>query len=151
MKKISRLLALLMALAMAVSLAACSNDSGDVSAPASQPADDTSASPSTDGQTYTVGIIQQMQHVALDSATQGFQDALTELLGDAVTIDSESRIMFSGEGGQCGIDGRSGSRDRRETEAGTLAGLVYRTLSRWSYRSGLCIAKVHRQSRNLLD
>ena len=31
--------------------------------------------------------------------------------------------MFSGEGGQCGIDGRSGSRDRRETEAGTLAGL----------------------------
>ena len=47
--------------------------------------------------------------------------------------------------------GRSGSRDRRETEAGTLAGLVYRTLSRWSYRSGLCIAKVHRQSRNLLD
>ena len=77
MKKISRLLALLMALAMAVSLAACSNDSGDVSAPASQPADDTSASPSTDGQTYTVGIIQQMQHVALDSATQGFQDALT--------------------------------------------------------------------------
>ena len=49
------------------------------------------------------------------------------------------------------IDGRSGSRDRRETEAGTLAGLVYRTLSRWSYRSGLCIAKVHRQSRNLLD
>ena len=32
----------------------------------------------------------------------------------------ESRIMFSGEGGQCGIDGRSGSRDRRETEAGTF-------------------------------
>ena len=32
-----------------------------------------------------------------------------------------------------------------------LAGLVYRTLSRWSYRSGLCIAKVYRQSRNLLD
>lgn len=53
--------------------------------------------------------------------------------------------------GQCGIDGRSRSRDRRETEAGTLAGLVYRTLSRWSYRSGLCIAKVYRQSRNLLD
>lgn len=98
MKKISRLLALLMALAMAVSLAACSNDSGDVSAPASQPADDTSASPSTDGQTYTVGIIQQMQHVALDSATQGFQDALTELLGDAVTIDYKNA---SGETANC--------------------------------------------------
>lgn len=61
------------------------------------------------------------------------------------------QVMFSGEGGQCGIDGRSGSSDRRKTEAGTLAGLVYRTLSRWSYRSGLCIAKVYRQSRNLLD
>ena len=38
--------------------------------------------------------------------------------------------MFSGEGEQCGIDGGSGSRDRRETDAGTLAELVYRTLSR---------------------
>lgn len=60
-------------------------------------------------------------------------------------------LCFQEKGDSDGIDGRSGSRDRRETEAGTLAGLVYRTLSRWSYRSGLCIAKVHRQSRNLLD
>jgi len=30
---------------------------------------------------YTVGICQIVQHVALDSATQGFQDALTEKLG----------------------------------------------------------------------
>lgn len=60
-------------------------------------------------------------------------------------------LCFQEKGGQCGIDGRSRSRDRRKTEAGTLAGLVYRTFSRWSYRSGLCIAKVHRQSRNLLD
>ena len=34
-----------------------------------------------------------------------------------IWIEYESRIMFSGEGGQCGIDGRSGSSDRRETEA----------------------------------
>lgn len=33
-------------------------------------------------QTYTVGICQQMPHVALDSATQGFQDALVEALGE---------------------------------------------------------------------
>ena len=37
--------------------------------------------------TYTVGIVQLVQHVALDAATQGFQDALTELLGDKVTFD----------------------------------------------------------------
>ena len=34
---------------------------------------------------------------------------------------------------------------------GTLAGLVYRTFSRWSYRSGVCIAEIHSQSRDLLD
>ena len=37
--------------------------------------------------TYTVGIIQQMEHAALDAATQGFQDKLTELLGDDVAFD----------------------------------------------------------------
>ena len=34
--------------------------------------------------TYTVGICQLVQHVALDAATQGFKDALTEALGDKV-------------------------------------------------------------------
>lgn len=32
--------------------------------------------------TYTVGICQQMPHVALDSATKGFMDSLTEELGE---------------------------------------------------------------------
>ena len=36
---------------------------------------------------YTVGICQLVQHVALDAATQGFQDALKAKLGDAVTFD----------------------------------------------------------------
>lgn len=31
--------------------------------------------------TYTIGICQQMPHIALDSATQGFKDALTEAVG----------------------------------------------------------------------
>ena len=31
---------------------------------------------------YEVGICQLVQHPALDAATQGFKDALTELLGD---------------------------------------------------------------------
>ena len=29
-------------------------------------------------ETYTVGICELVQHVALDAATQGFKDALTE-------------------------------------------------------------------------
>ncbi len=37
-------------------------------------------------ETYTVGICQLVQHEALDAATQGFMDALTEELGDAVNI-----------------------------------------------------------------
>ena len=32
--------------------------------------------------TYTVGICQLVQHEALDAATQGFKDALTDALGD---------------------------------------------------------------------
>lgn len=41
-------------------------------------------------ETYTVGICQLVQHVALDAATQGFKDALTEALGDAVTFDEQN-------------------------------------------------------------
>ena len=35
---------------------------------------------------FQVGVLQQMEHEALDAATQGFQDALTEALGDQVEI-----------------------------------------------------------------
>lgn len=39
---------------------------------------------------YTIGICQLMQHAALDTATQGFMDALTEKLGDSVTFDLQN-------------------------------------------------------------
>ncbi|MCR5137299.1 MAG: ABC transporter substrate-binding protein [Oscillospiraceae bacterium] len=42
-----------------------------------------------DGQ-YSVGICQLVQHPALDAATQGFIDALTEKLGDSVTISNQN-------------------------------------------------------------
>jgi putative ABC transport system substrate-binding protein len=45
---------------------------------------------SAEEQTYTVGICQLIQHDALDAATQGFKDALTEKLGDAVTFDEQN-------------------------------------------------------------
>ena len=49
-------------------------------------------------ETYSVGVSQLVQHVALDAATQGFQDALVEKLGDAVTIDVQNA---SGDSNTC--------------------------------------------------
>ncbi|MBQ9325364.1 MAG: ABC transporter substrate-binding protein [Clostridia bacterium] len=48
--------------------------------------------------TYHVGVLQLVQHVALDAATQGFQDALTEKLGDKIVIDVKNA---SGESVNC--------------------------------------------------
>ena len=42
------------------------------------------------GTVYTVGICQLVQHEALDAATQGFMDALSEELGDQVTFDVQN-------------------------------------------------------------
>lgn len=39
---------------------------------------------------YKVGIVQQMEHAALDAATQGFKDKLTEMLGDDVAFDYQN-------------------------------------------------------------
>ena len=41
----------------------------------------------SEAETYTVGICQLVQHPALDAATQGFKDALTEAFGDKVTFE----------------------------------------------------------------
>lgn len=49
-----------------------------------------SAAVSAAEDTYTVGICQFVQHDALDEATKGFQDALTEVLGDRVVFDMEN-------------------------------------------------------------
>ena len=48
--------------------------------------------------TYNVGICQLVQHVALDAATQGFQDALTDRLGDAVAFNVQNA---SGDSNTC--------------------------------------------------
>ncbi|MCI9103859.1 MAG: ABC transporter substrate-binding protein [Lachnospiraceae bacterium] len=50
----------------------------------------TQAQEASEGGSYTVGICQLVQHAALDAATQGFKDALTEELGDAVTFDEQN-------------------------------------------------------------
>ena len=81
MKK--KLIAMLLSAAMCLSLAACGQkaDTPDTTDP---------AEPNGDAATYTVGICQLVQHEALDAATQGFIDALTEELGDAVTFDVQN-------------------------------------------------------------
>lgn len=67
-------IAMLMAAVMTLSLAACGGktqtDAGE--------------------NVYHVGICQLVQHDALDAATQGFQDALTEKLGDRVVFDLQN-------------------------------------------------------------
>ena len=86
MKKI---LSAVLAGALALSLAAC----GGSAAPASSAAPAESAPASSaaeETKTYTVGICQLVQHNALDAATQGFEDALKEKLGDAVTFDLQN-------------------------------------------------------------
>jgi len=70
MKKVSRLFALILALVMMFAFAACSGGG--------------------DKDTYVVGICQLVQHDALDAATQGFIDVLTEELGDTVTFDNQN-------------------------------------------------------------
>lgn len=47
---------------------------------------------------YKVGICQLTQHEALDAATKGFRDALTEKLGDKVVFDPQNA---SGESTNC--------------------------------------------------
>ena len=56
------------------------------------------ASNQKDDGIYHVGIVQLQQHVALDQATKGFQNALTEKLGDKVVFDVQ---LASGEQTAC--------------------------------------------------
>ena len=80
-----KLLAAGLALTMSLSLTACMGGTANSSSAASSGSESSSgsaaASSGSDG-VYNIGICQQMQHVSLDEATQGFEDALTELLGE---------------------------------------------------------------------
>ncbi|MCI8429403.1 MAG: ABC transporter substrate-binding protein [Lachnospiraceae bacterium] len=100
MKKI---LALAMAMTMGLGLVACGGGDSSADAAADTPAQDTveagdaaadaeapEETPSAGAESYTVGICQLVQHEALDAATQGFKDALTEELGDAVVFDEQN-------------------------------------------------------------
>ena len=72
----------------AAALTACGGSSS--SAAASSTASSAAGSAAADGQSYTVGICQLVEHAALDAATQGFEDALTEAFGDNVKFDFQN-------------------------------------------------------------
>ncbi len=80
----------------AAALTACGGSSASSTAASSTAASSVAASSAVassaaaEEASYKVGICQLVQHVALDAATQGFQDALTEALGDSVTFDLQN-------------------------------------------------------------
>ena len=72
---IKKITALLCAVVMVLSLAACGSNGDKAS----------------DSKHYTIGICQLVQHEALDAATKGFRDAITDALGtENVTFDEQN-------------------------------------------------------------
>lgn len=105
MKK--KLIATVLCAAMVVTAAGCGHtasgsDAGASSAAGSSTAAEASGSSQTSAsseagsteasgdKTYKIGIIQQLEHPALDKATEGFKKALTDEFGDKVTFDYEN-------------------------------------------------------------
>jgi len=102
MKLWTKILTLLMTLSLLLmTLAACNGDSdkdtGDTSeapsADATTPAEESEApdEPSSNGEAYTIGIIQYVEHAALDAAREGFVDALKDNgYSENVTFDIQN-------------------------------------------------------------
>lgn len=69
MKNMKKIFALVITVMIMLSLVACGDNSDSV---------------------YKIGVVQLVQHVALDAATEGFQAALTEKLGEQVEFDVQN-------------------------------------------------------------
>ncbi len=74
----------LSSVALAVALAGCT-----VGGTAGTPTSTTQAT-TNDSKKYTVGILQLVQHPALDAATKGFKEVLSDEFGDNVTFDEQN-------------------------------------------------------------
>ena len=101
MKRTGKLLSMILAGTMALSMAGCGSNTAETTAAATEAAKTEAASESAaettaeaagaaSDKTYKIGICQLVQHDALDAATKGFKDALTEAFGDAVTFDEQN-------------------------------------------------------------
>ena len=90
MRKISRrsFLSAAAVCGAAAALTACGGSSSSTAASSTASSAEASSA-AADGQKYTVGICQLVEHAALDAATQGFEDALTgaKLTGAGVVTD----------------------------------------------------------------
>lgn len=103
MKNLKKLTAVLCTLVMLLALCACGNTAAPAAEPTEAPAAEESAAPSDDvaaDQTFVVGICQLVQHDALDAATEGFKQALTDKLGDKVTFQEGNA---SGDPATCSV------------------------------------------------
>ena len=92
MRKITRrsFLTVAAACGAAAALSACGGSSSASSAAASSTVASASVAVASNGEKFTVGICQLVQHAALDAATQGFEDALTASFGENVTFDFQN-------------------------------------------------------------
>ncbi|MCX4357378.1 MAG: ABC transporter substrate-binding protein [Oscillospiraceae bacterium] len=78
--KMRKILAAVAAATMLCGLTACSTDGNS----------NDSAEGSNGDKVYNIGICQLLEHPALDAATEGFKEALTEKLGDKVKFDTQN-------------------------------------------------------------
>lgn len=92
--KMKKFTAALAAAALMMTAVGCGSANTGDTADTTAAADNTAA----EGKTYNIGIVQLVQHEALDAATQGFMDTLTEKLGDNVKFDLQNA---NGESTNC--------------------------------------------------
>lgn len=86
-----KFLSLSVAAVLALSMTACGSKAGDTqNADATEKSSSNATEKSSSNAKYTVGICQLVQHEALDAATKGFKDYLTEKLGDDVVFDEQN-------------------------------------------------------------
>ena len=92
MRKITRrsFMTVAAACGAAAALSACGGSSSASSTAASSTVASASVAAASNGEKFTVGICQLVQHAALDAATQGFEDALTASFGENVTFDFQN-------------------------------------------------------------
>lgn len=100
--KLKQIIAAVLAAAMITAMTACSSNGGEQSQQGSEQSQSQSEeqSQSSDNEKIKVGVLQLVQHEALDAATQGFVDALNEKFGDKVEIVVQNAF---GESPTCGI------------------------------------------------
>lgn len=90
MRKLRRTIAVLLSVAMLFALAACngskkSNQEGTSAAPS-----EVKTEASKSDKQFKIGVIQLMEHDALDAAREGFEEALNELMPGQYTIDYQN-------------------------------------------------------------